>query len=158
DLFSFGGLRAETPIEFLRSFVSGWVWPREWPMGAFYDSRNMGGGWVLLVALALSPLFLRAASRREVLLVTVCIVLSLVARDFWLPRYAYTLVIAITIVVGRAMAAAAASASVAVRSVYAIASVVLVAHLARPEFDLFMLRHADIGPRINPTASPIFVQ
>jgi hypothetical protein len=157
DLFSYGGLKAETPIEFLRAFVGGWIWPREWPLGAFYDSRNMGGGFVLLVAILMLPLFVRRARRSELYVVAVCLLTSLAARDFWLPRYAYTLVLALAVVIGRGLSAASALPSVRGRVAFWLGAGALVAHLARPEFDVAMMQMLDIGPRLDLTASPLFV-
>jgi Dolichyl-phosphate-mannose-protein mannosyltransferase len=152
-LFFYGGLKEETLSEFATTFAGGWLWPRVWPIGGLFDSKHMGGGFVLCVALALLPVFVRRASRAEKWIAVGCIAVSLIARDFWLPRYAYTLIIALVMVIGRAMSELAVLRRGAVQ--FWSAAVVLLAHLARPEFDIAMIPR-DIGIRLNVTGSTMF--
>jgi hypothetical protein len=157
DLFSYAGLASETWGNYLRNFVRGWVWPI-WANGLpFYDSRDFGGGWVLVAALAALPAFVRSATRFEKWLVIACVLVSLIARDFWLPRYAYTIIVAITIVLGRALPALA-SAGRWGRALFWLLTGVLFLHLLRPELDLRLTRaRRGTGPRLNVTESARFL-
>lgn len=155
DLFAYAGLVNETPIEFWRAFAGGWIWPRYWPLGGFFDSRNMGGGFVLIVALALLIVFVRAASKAELLLVGACLLVSLTARDFFLPRYAYTFIIALCAVIGRAMSRLSTGTDKTARPLFWASAVALLLHMLRPEAELAML-DLGIGPRVNVTRSPLF--
>ncbi|MBX3229648.1 MAG: glycosyltransferase family 39 protein [Labilithrix sp.] len=154
DLFFYAGLADETPAAYWASFRSGWLWPSLWPPGLFSDSRHFGGGFVLHVALLLVPTFWRKATALEKWLVVGGVLVSFLARDYWLPRWAYTFTVAITIVIGRALAHL--SREKGRRLLFAVATGVLALHLARPEFDMYMTRHS-IGPRMNVAGSPWFL-
>src|SRR5262249_39096295 len=95
NLFFYAGLADETWGNFARNGFGGWIWPLARPL-VFFASNNLGGGWVLVAALVALPAFVRAAPRFDRWLVIVCVLVSLCARDFWLPRWAYTLVVALT--------------------------------------------------------------
>jgi hypothetical protein len=158
ELFFYAGLPDETWGNFLRNAYHAWVWPK-WrdPVG-FFDSRNLGGGWVLLAALAALPAFVRSATRFEKWLVVVCVVTSLIARDFWLPRYAYTIVVAITVILGRGLPALASSGPRA-RALFWLLVGLLFVHLLRPELDIRNVCRAPrgIAPRLNVAASKRFL-
>ena len=153
DLFVSCGLNEDTWAGFAGAFVDAWVWPRVWPPGGFFDSRHLGSGFVLWVAALLLPTFVRRASVAEKSLAVTCLVVSLLARDFWLPRYAYTLMILVVIIVARGMCEMVASRRGA--PLFFVTTVILFAHYARPEFDVAMIP-AYIGARLNVTGSSAF--
>ena len=143
-VFRDGGLKEETVAEFTRATKGAWFWPSTWPLG-FFDSRNMGGGFMLVVALLLLAVFLLRASRVERWLVLGCVLVSLIARDFWLPRYAYTLTLSISLIVGRGLMETAKWQRA--RGVFWVALGAVLLHLARPEFDIAMM--PEMGPRLD---------
>jgi hypothetical protein len=157
-LFLECGLDAYTFPAMLRAFVGGWVWPRTWHLGGFFDSRHLGGGFVLVVATLLLPVFVRSATRVEKGLVLGLVFVSLLARDFWMPRYAYGVVLTLVVVVGRAGATLAKAAPSARLSSFLLAAMLaLFAHGFVPEVDLYRLsKDESVGPRLNVTASPWF--
>lgn len=156
DLFFYAGLAAETWGNFARNAFHAWIWPYPGTL-TFFDSRNLGGGCVLPAALAALPAFRRSATWLQLWLAVSCVLVSVVARDFWLPRWAYTVVIALTIVLGGALPELARSARRRDRWLFGVLAALLLVHLARPEFDLWQLRkHAGFGPRLNVTQSSRF--
>src|SRR4051812_39902399 len=76
DLFFYAGLPDETWRNFARSWFGAWIWPLERPL-VFYASPGLGGGWVLVAALAALPAFVRAAPRFDRWLVIACVLASL---------------------------------------------------------------------------------
>jgi hypothetical protein len=149
--YSFAGIPSDDLTELGKSFVRGWVWHGEWPIGGFFDSRFLGGGVVLCVALVLLPFFLRTATRIELWLVAGCVLVSLLARDFAVPRYAYTLIVAITVVIGRGMIEVAAGRW---RWLFWPLWLVLLAHFARAEIDVLQFQHDSfVAPRLNVAGS-----
>jgi hypothetical protein len=156
-LFLYAGLADETLGNYARNFYHAWVWPIWRDPLCFFDSRNLGGGWVLLAALAALPAFVRSATRFEKWLVIACVLVSLIARDFWLPRWAYTIVVATTVVLGRALPALA-SAGPRGRALFWLLTGVLFLHLLRPEFDM-RNTHArrGMGPRLDVAHSERFL-
>ncbi|TMQ24258.1 MAG: hypothetical protein E6J90_08475 [Deltaproteobacteria bacterium] len=156
DLFFYAGLADETWRNFARNAFGAWIWPSEHRL-CFFDSRHLGGGWVLPAAIVALPAFLRAATRLETYLVIACVLVSLIARDFWLPRWAYTLVVALTLILGRALPALAGSPRRRDRWLFGALTALLFVHLARPEFDLWQLRRrSGFAPRLNVTESSHF--
>jgi len=155
DLFFYAGLADEKPAAYWHSFVSGWLWPQQWPPGLLSDSRHFGGGFVLYVVALLVPTFWRNATRLERVIAIAGILVSFAARDYWLPRWAYTSTIMIAIVVGRALGHLSRTKNG--RAIFAAAFGILALHLGRPEFDMYMSRYG-IGPRMNVTGSPLFLE
>lgn len=154
EMFAQSGLADETWREFGANFVAGWVWPRGAP-SAFYDSRSLGGGWVLVVALAVLPVFLRSATRFEKWLGVSCVIVSVLARDFWYPRWSYTLIVALCMVIGRALPELARADRHRWRFWLAVGGLLL--HLARPEYELWLVRQPGLGgPRLDVLGSPWF--
>ncbi len=156
DLFSYAGLAEETWWNFARNWFGGWIWPLARPL-VFFASNNLGGGWVLVAALVALPTFVRAAPRFDRWLVIACVLVSVCARDFWLPRWAYTLVVALTVVLGRALPTLAGSSRRRDRWLFRALTILLLVHFARPEIDLWQLRrNGGISFRLNAAGSPYF--
>jgi hypothetical protein len=143
--FADGGLRELTASAFARAAMGAWIWPKAWPVGSFADSRNMGGGFLFILVLAVLALFLKWASRLERWLLLAFVLVSLIARDFWLPRYAYTLILVIALVLGRVLAEATRRERWKPLFVGGLAF--LLVHLGRPEFDVSAL--PELGPRLD---------
>lgn len=156
-LFFYAGLADDTPGNYARNFYHAWVWPIWRDPLCFFDSRNLGGGWVLLAALAALPAFVRSATRFEKWLVIACVIASLIARDFWLPRWAYTIVVAITVVLGRGLPALA-SAGPRSRALFGLLTGLLFLHLLRPEIDMRNTHTwRGMGPRLDVADSSRFL-
>jgi hypothetical protein len=137
-----------------RSFVRGWLFSPS--VGGFYDSRNLGGGLVMAIALVASPWFVRRASRLEIGLVGLGLALSLLAGDFVHPRYAYGLCIALILVIARALPAMASSART--RTAFAVLCALLLAHGLRPIHDAVQIATGRYGwNRLDVTGSPLFL-
>jgi hypothetical protein len=137
-----------------RSFVRGWLFSPT--VGGFYDSRNLGGGLVMAIALVASPWFVRRAGRLEVGLVGLGLALSLLARDFVHPRYAYGLCIGLILVIARALPAMATSARA--RPVFAVLCGLLLLHGLRPAYDVLTIATGRYGwNRLDVTGSPLFL-
>ncbi len=155
ELFLYAGLPDTTLFYYAQKTLGAWIVPLAFPVKDLFDSRNFGGGFVMVVALALLPRFVRG-KRLAVGLVATCVAMSLVARDFWLPRYAYAIVLAVVVVVGMGMSALAASGRRA--WLFWAAAAVLLAHLARPEYDLALAEAGyGVGPRLDVASSASFV-
>ncbi|HSK02035.1 MAG TPA: hypothetical protein VK932_12375 [Kofleriaceae bacterium] len=135
-------------------FFEGWIWKGSWPLGAFYDSRRMAAGLLFVLAVILFPVFWRRSTRVERALLAAGLLASLMARDFAIPRCAYTTVVALSVVIGRAMATLAASRRG--RPLFWFAFAVMCVHLLRPEFDYLQLRdrEAYLTPRLNIAGTP----
>jgi hypothetical protein len=153
SLCYYAGLTDFTARGFFRAFVAAWLLPTTWPF-CFFDSRNLGGGLFLLFALCTLPFSLRRANVTTRVLLACFVLTSLGGRDFWLPRYAYTLVLAISICSGLALSALLESRRT---MSYAAAVAVLGLHLLRPEWDIFRIMRGDAYPRMNASASKLFV-
>ncbi|CAN5923439.1 hypothetical protein BH11MYX3_BH11MYX3_34010 [soil metagenome] len=154
EMFRQSGLADETWFEMGRNFIAGWIWPPGRPF-SFYDSRSLGGGWVLVIAVGLLPAFLRSASRFEKLLVICCVLVSVAARDFWYPRWSFSLTVAICVVVARAIPELARGGRG--RWQFWLAGGLVVLHFLRPAYDLSQLQQpGGIGPRIDLIGSPWF--
>lgn len=149
------GIHGDDPASLASGFFNGWVWHVEWPMGAFYHSQWFAAGLLTIFGLVTLPLFVRNATRVERVLVVGLIVVSLLARDFALPRWAYAITIALVLVVGRSMAAAISSRRA--RPLFWAGCAILFAQLARPEFDLLQIGCGYwFSPRVNVVGSPWF--
>jgi hypothetical protein len=155
DLFAFGGLESETVSAYVRAFLGAWVWPRYWPLGGFFDSRNMGGGFLFCVAVVLLPVFLRSADRRAVVLGIALALVSVLIREFWLPRYAYCFVLALVLALGSGLSRVATMGGASWRFVVPLLFVAL--HFFRPEFEIATLA-GGIGPRLNVAESRFFLE
>jgi hypothetical protein len=156
DYFVYAGLADDSRLEMARAFVRGWLFDPGWPIGGFYDSRHMGAGLVMVIALLLLPGFLRRAPRLELWLVGTCVAVSIVAHDYVHPRWAYTLSIAVIVVIARALPALLTARRGG--ALFWVASVGLLLHLLRPEVDLAQTRSPPHGwARLNVSESRLFV-
>ncbi len=157
------GIPGDDLASLAHGFLDGWVWQIEWPMGAFHHSQFMGAGFLTVFALITLPVFVRTATRTEGVLVIAFVAASLLARDFALPRWSYTLAVALVIIVGRTIASLAATpdASPAIsrrwRPLAWVGIAILTLQLLRPELDLIQINTGHwISPRVNVAASPWF--
>ncbi len=149
------GIMGDDAVSLAKGFADGWLWKAEWPMGAFYHSQWAGTGFITLFALFMLPVALRVATKTEHRLLVGLVLVSLVARDFALPRWAYTLTIAVVVLMARAMSALATSRRGA--PLFWLGASILIAQLFRPEFDLAQIEAGYwISPRVNVMASPWF--
>ncbi len=146
---------AVEPAVVLAAFVRGWLWSPMWPPVGFYDSRNLGVGFVFWVAILVAVPCLRSLQRRSWPLIGMLARLSLLSRDFCHPRWASTLLVAVILIVGVGMAEL--SVSRLGRFAFLPLLLVLFAHRLRPELELSMLSATGIGPRLNVMASPFFI-
>lgn len=154
EMFRQSGLAEVTWLEQGRNFVHAWLWPVGAPIN-FFDSRGLGGGLVLPIALVCLPVFVRTATRTETWVGATLVLVSLLARDFWYPRFSYALVIALCVVIGRALPALADAPRGRWR--FWAVLVALLVHLARPEYALSRI-HREYTPRLDVAGSPWFVR
>ena len=145
------GLDGADTVSLLRSAVHGWLVHPIWPIGGFYASGSMGAGLMFWFALALAPRALRDATSFERWLLLGGVAASLLSKDYALPRYSYTTMLAMAILVGRGLATARPRLGLALL-------VVMLLHGLRPEFDMVQLRSGYLGPRMNIGASPFYLR
>lgn len=155
-LFTYAGIPDDSFKSLAKAFVDGWLWPSRLPPIGFYDSRHLGAGLVLWLALALSWFFVRGGKRATFALVGVLTLLSLLARDYCHPRWASSLILAVVVVVGTGMATLARAERA--RWLFWPVGLLLFLHAFRPEAELLMLKSSGIGPRMNASASSLFVR
>jgi hypothetical protein len=151
----FAGLVDYTPRGFLRAFLSAWIAPEEVPH-YFFDSRFLGGGLFFLTAFVTAPVWLRRSRPAASVLVGALVLSSLLLRDFWLPRYAATLVLAVAIANGLALAALLRARLRPLAYSYGVLLALTVAHAARPEWELQRILAGDPYARMNVSASKLF--
>ena len=154
DYFHYAGLEGSDLGSLAKGFFEGWIWHADWPIGAFFASRFMGAGLMFVLAVVLLPVALRRATRLELAVLGSGLLVSLLSRDFAVPRWSYTLVIAVAVIVGRAMSVLAESRRG--RPLFWAAAALLVVHLLRPEVDLLQLEDGYVSPRMNATGSSWF--
>jgi len=152
--FQLAGLGGDDWGSIAKGFFEGWIWHPDWPIGGFYSSRYMAAGLLFILALALAPVFVRTSNRLERWVIGAGVLVSLLSRDLAVPRWSYTIVLALAIVLGRSLAELARSRRGAPAFWIAI-SIVLV-HLLRPELDMLQLRESGFSPRMNVTGSSLF--
>jgi len=154
--FKYAGLGGGDIGSLAKGFFDGWVWHSGWPVGAFYASRFMAAGLLFLLAVVMLPYFLRKATRLELAVLAAGVFVSLLTKDFGVPRWGYTTVIAIAIIIGRTMGEL--SESRRGRPAFWAAALVLFVHLLRPEFDYLQYRtRQSISARMNIVASKHFL-
>ena len=147
----YAGLEGSDLPSLLKSALHGWIFHPIWPLGGFYASGSMGAGLMFLIALVLLPRALREMSSFERWLLAAGVVVSILSKDFALPRYSYTTMLAITLVVGRGLSVARPALRMALLLVIGL-------HLLRPELDIFQLRSGYLGPRLNASGSPFYAR
>jgi hypothetical protein len=109
----------------LAAFVRGWLWPGELlPM--FFDSRLLGVGFLLWIGICIFPSMQRAMNQQMKLFLLLLIAIGVVTLDFWLPRYAISLVLVVVIYVGGGLRLLAVKGP---RWAYAVVLVVCSLHL-----------------------------
>jgi hypothetical protein len=109
----------------LSSFVYGWLWPQYAP-GGFADSRLLGAGFFLWIALIMFPLIRPRLRQSLGFLCLVLVACAIMTREFWLPRYASSLVLVVALCVGGGLALLAARKR---RWAYMVVLAVTVLHL-----------------------------
>ncbi|MBL9017299.1 MAG: hypothetical protein JNL83_24135 [Myxococcales bacterium] len=154
--FQYAGLGGTDVKSLLIGFWNGWVWHAKWPLGAFYASQFMAAGLLFHAAVLLLPVFLRHATRLEKWVLGSGLLVSLLTKDFAIPRMSYTLMLAIALVLGRSLAALAATTRW--RAAFFVVLGLVVIHLLRPEFDLIQLKtRKAISPQLNVVGSKHFI-
>lgn len=152
--FKYAGVGGDDLGSLWKGFREGWIWGGAWPVGAFF-SGGMGAGLMFIVAVVLLPRYLRAATRLECWLLAMGVVVSLGSKDFALPRYSYTTMLAIALVCARAIPDLLATRA---RARFAVVAGIVALHMLRPEFDIVQLRAGYLSPRMNVTKSPFYAR
>jgi hypothetical protein len=111
----------------------------------------MGAGLVFVIALLLLPAALRSMTSFERWLVGAGLAISVVSKDFALPRYSYTTMLSITLVIAHGLTAVRPRIATALL-------VIILLHGLRPEFDVVQLRSGYLGPRMNIAKSPFYMR
>lgn len=154
DLAKYAGVKEYSLAGFLRAFVSGWIWSEEWPH-SFYDSRDLGGGFFFALAVLTLPLSLKRANRQTKVFLASFVFLAIVGRDYFLPRYSYSLVIVTTTCV--ALALTQLLEQPRRQWLYYALFSVLALHVLRPEWDIWRIEERDAYPRLNANRSATFI-
>ncbi len=155
DYFHYAGLGGADFGSLAKAAFEGWIWHADWPVGAFFASRYMAAGLLGIAAVVLLPIFLRSATRLEKFMLLGGAAVSLLSRDFAVPRWSYTTTLALAVIIGRALLALCESKG---RKVWFwIAFGVVALHLLRPEFDILQIRAGNISSRMNVTRSKMFI-
>ena len=156
EYFQYAGIGGTDIGSLAKAAFEGWIWHADWPIGAFFASRYMAAGLLGILALVLLPVFLRNATRLEKFMLLGGALVSLLSRDFAVPRWSYTTTIGLVIVVGRSLLVLCESKK---RKVWFwIAFSVVAVHLLRPELDILQIRAGNISSRMNVTQSTMFIQ
>jgi hypothetical protein len=139
----------------LKASLGAWLIPSRWP-SCFYDARVLGAGLFFILAALTLPLSIPRANRETRVLLLACVAVSLGARDFWCPRFAYTLLLAIVVLCGLALASLVDRPG---RGVGYVALLTLVAlHALRPEWDVMRIKTGDFYVRMNVAGSPYYLK
>ena len=150
----YGGLISPTWNEMLVNFRRGWMWPGEWPRD-FFDSYLFGAGlffWMMWVTL---PVLDQNLDRNTGFLLLLFGAIAILVRDFWLPRYSMTLVLAVIISIAGALSWLASKGP---SWAYIILFLAVFVHLGRPIYDAYnMTRMGHWYTRVNISESPLFI-
>jgi hypothetical protein len=149
------GLPAPTWQGTLTAFVRGWLWPgRLLPL--FFDSRLLGVGFLLWIGIITLPFIQRAMDREVRFFLLLLITTGLITQNFWLPRFAFPLLLALIIGVGGDLPLLAVKGP---RWLYAALLVICVLHiLGRPLYvGLGMLSFNSSYHRVNLAGSRWFI-
>ena len=154
--FKYAGLGGDDWGSVAKGFFQGWIWHGGWPIGAFYSSRFFAAGLLFDLAIVMVPFVARGFTRGERALIAAGVLVAVITRDLGIPRYSYTLVVALAIVLGRGLAELARSRRG--RPAFWAAVVIAGAHLLRPELDLLQFRGDGwVSPHMNVTGSRHYV-
>lgn len=153
EIFQWAGLPAPGWTGLLQGFARAWLVPDRWPRD-FYDSRTLGVGLLLWLALLTTPILGRALNRDTKFLCLAFIGVSLLSQDFWLPRWSMTGVLALVLVLGAALAWLGAHGP---RLAWALLLTAVMLHLGRPLFDIYSLRQSVPYVRADLAGSPLFI-
>ncbi len=153
DLFIIGGLPEYSLRGFLQATVAAYFVPAKWPY-TFFDGRNFGDSIFVMAALLGLPFTWRRANRDTRVLLVLLLALSIAAKDFWQPRYAYGVILGSCLLNGIAVSALLEVRTLA--PIYAAAVVVLALHALRPEWDSWRMSEGDSYPRMNCSASKLW--
>jgi hypothetical protein len=153
-LFEFGGLPEYSLRGFWKATVDAYFVPATWPY-CFFDGRNMGVSVFVITALATLPLTIPRMNVRVRTLLVALVALAFAAKDFWMPRYSYGVLLSTCICNGYAVSALLERSRL--KYAYGVAIAVLALHAFRPEWDAWRMREGDHYPRLNVTASRFFI-
>ncbi len=156
DYFHYAGLEGSDLRSLAKGAFEGWVWHASWPIGAFFASRFMAAGLLFILAVLVLPVFVKHATRVEGWMLVGGALVSLLSKDFAVPRWSYTTMLAIAVILGRSLTALAESPRG--KHWFWIAFSVMALHLARPELDILQIQKGYISPRMNVTRSDSFLQ
>jgi hypothetical protein len=148
------GLDEYSAAGLFKASIGAWLIPTQWPR-CFFDGRYFGGGLFFITALLSLPFSVPAMNRSVRVLLVSFIVASFGGTDYWCPRFAYTLLLALSLCNGIAVASLLERPSrtpvyVAFLSVFAL-------HALRPEWDIFRIKAGDDYPRMNVSGSKWFM-
>lgn len=154
DTARFAGLSAPDWRGLLAGFRNGWLLAQDWPLN-FYDSRDMGVGLMLWIALLTFPILDELVRRDLAFTLVVFVALAISVQDFWLPRWSMTLILVLALVVGGALTWFATRGP---RLIATILTVAVLLHLARPIYDAYsMIERGSWYIRANLADSPLFI-
>jgi hypothetical protein len=137
----------------LQGFLHAWLVPDRWPRD-FFDSRTLGVGLLLWLTLLTMPILGRALNRDSKFLLVAFTAITLLTRDFWLPRWSMTGVLALVLALGAALAWLGSHGP---RPAWAALLLLVSLHLGRPLFDIYSLRHGVPYVRSDLAGSPLFI-
>lgn len=143
----YAGLDDLSVQSFSKATLKSWLWPGQ-PPCLFYDSRFLGAGLFCLLAICALPFVLPRTNTITRVVLAAFAVLSILGRDFWLPRFAYTLLLAVCICVGLAF-----SRALARRPLYFALVAMAFVHAFRPEWDAWRVVRGDRYFRMNAAAT-----
>jgi len=153
EIFQWAGLPAPGMAGLLQGFVRAWLVPDRWPRD-FFDSRTLGAGLLLWLALLTTPILGRALNRDTKFLLVAFTAITLLTQDFWLPRWSMTGVLALVLALGAALAWLGAHGP---RPLWGLLLLAITLHLGRPLFDIYSLRQSVPYVRADLAGSPLFI-
>jgi len=154
SLCALAGLREYSAAGFFEASVAAWLVPANWPC-CFFDSRHFGGGLFFITALLTLPLALKKANRETRVLLAAFVFASIGGKDFWLPRYAYTILLSICVCNGLAMSALLERNK---QIPFYAMTAVMALHALRPEWDVFRIHAGEGYPRMNASNSSLYMK
>lgn len=121
---------------YLGAFVNSWIYPETKP-ASFFDSRSFGAGFLLYFALFTSLVSLKKLDRLGAISTILLILVSLIIWDLWLPRYAYSLTLALILLLGGALACLLNSAVKWQKTVgFILLTIIFIQLLGRPLYSM----------------------